>query len=125
ESPQTEAPEPSAEPVAAPEDQAEPNAAPEAEAAAAEKPNVPEIEVFYTFTWGRNPNRNRPQGARKPGQKPGGKGKPRHDGKRDRKGKQGGQERAKNYSARPPRKEKQIDPDNPFAAALMGLKDKK
>ena len=42
------------------------------------------------------------------------------------KGKPGGprQQGAKNFSARPPKKEKQIDPDNPFAAALMGLKDK-
>jgi ATP-dependent RNA helicase SUPV3L1/SUV3 len=30
---------------------------------------------------------------------------------------------AKVYEARPPRKEKPIDPDNPFAA-LMALKDK-
>jgi ATP-dependent RNA helicase SUPV3L1/SUV3 len=29
---------------------------------------------------------------------------------------------AKTYSSRPAKKEKQIDPDNPFAAALMGLK---
>ena len=29
------------------------------------------------------------------------------------------------FSAKPPRKEKQIDPDNPFAAAIMGLKDGK
>ena len=31
---------------------------------------------------------------------------------------------AKTYAARPPKKEKAIDPDNPFAQALMGLKDK-
>ncbi|MDC0739651.1 helicase-related protein [Cognatishimia sp. SS12] len=90
---------------------------------------APEVEVFYTFTWGgranRQNNRRAPQGGRRdgaPGQgKPGGKprgkpgakgkGKPRQDG-------------AKKFSARPPKKEKAIDPDNPFAAALMGLKTK-
>ena len=46
---------------------------------------------------------------------PRGKGKPQ--GK-------GGQ-KPQNFSARPPKKEKAIDPDNPFAAALMGLKDGK
>ena len=75
------------------------------------------IEVFYTFTWGGNrggqQNRGRPQG--KPGGKPKGKGKPR--------GKDGGS-KARNFQARPPKKEKAIDPDNPFAAALMGLTKK-
>ena len=120
-----------------------------------------EIEVFYTFTWGRaarqggnargprrgdargegrgegraegrgdNRGDNRgegrgdrggksdggPRGGNKPrGGKPQGKkGAPRPD--------RGGDKGAKTYSARPPKKEKQIDPDNPFAAALMGLK---
>ncbi|MGH1466213.1 MAG: helicase-related protein [Cognatishimia sp.] len=96
----------------------------EADAAPAE----PEVEVFYTFTWGGRANRqnNRrggQQGARRDGNagqsKPGGKprGKPRGKGKP-------GQDGAKKYSARPPKKEKPIDPDNPFAAALMGLKTK-
>ena len=132
EAPEAEASEAEAPAEAAPEPEATPEpevaeaqATTEAEAAEPEKPAEPEIEVFYTFTWGRNLNRGRPQGARRQGQKPGGKGKPRPDGKRDRKGKPGGQDRSKSYSARPPRKEKQIDPDNPFAAALMGLKDKK
>lgn len=94
-----------------------------------------EKEVFYTFTWGgnRGGNRNagrgprreggdRPQG--KKGGKPQGKkgGKPRRDGGRD--GGKGGNQ-PQTFSSKPPRKEKQIDPDNPFAAALMGLKDKK
>ena len=84
----------------------------------------PETEVYFTFTWGRTPNQNArskgsrgagagkaPQGKGKPrGKKPQGKGKPQSGG---------------NYSARPPKNEKKIDPDNPFAAALMGLKDKK
>ena len=57
-----------------------------------------------------------------------GKGKPQGKGRkgapRGDKGDRGG-DKAQNFSARPARKEKQIDPDNPFAAALMGLKDGK
>ncbi|WP_299687409.1 helicase-related protein [uncultured Tateyamaria sp.] len=81
-----------------------------------------EMEVFYTFTWARNAGGNRrPQG------KPRGKGAPQ-GGKPRGKGKpqgKGGGNKPQNFSARPPKKEKQIDPDNPFAAALMGLKDDK
>ncbi len=77
----------------------------------------PEMEVFYTFTWGgfgkaRQQNRGggKPRGERAQGKgKPKGKGGPRRD-------------KAQSFSARPPKKEKAIDPDNPFAAALMGLK---
>ena len=87
----------------------------------------PEMEVFYTFTWGGNQKRG---GGRRDGQgaprgdhkgKGGGKGKPK-GGKRGgpRDNAQGGRK----FEARPPKKEKAIDPDNPFAAALMGLKDK-
>ncbi len=77
----------------------------------------PEMEVFYTFTWARpapaaRRGGDRPKGKGKPGPK-GHKGGPRGD-----KG-QG----AKTFAARPPKPEKKIDPDNPFAAALMGLKD--
>jgi len=72
---------------------------------------APEMEVFYTITWA--PKRSpRPQGDR-----PQRKGPP--------KGKRGGKpnrDKAQNFSARPPKKEKAIDPDNPFAAALAGLK---
>lgn len=97
----------------------------------------PELEVFYTFTWGGNrggrQGGQRQQGRRAPGGegKPGGKGKPRgakggeRDGGRGKPGRKGGPRQdkgAKTYSARPAKKEKQIDPDNPFAAALMGLK---
>ena len=71
----------------------------------------PEQEVFFTFTWARKPRAERPQG--KPRGKP--KGKPRGKGPRDNK--------PKTYQSRPEKKDK-IDPDNPFAAALMGLKDK-
>ncbi|MBV7378333.1 helicase-related protein [Maritimibacter dapengensis] len=81
----------------------------------------PEMEVFYTFTWGGfgrakgNAPRGKQQGR---GGKPGGpKGKkgPRRDT---------GGDKIKSYSSRPPKKDKPIDPDNPFAQALMGLKDK-
>jgi ATP-dependent RNA helicase SUPV3L1/SUV3 len=93
----------------------------------------PEVEVFYTFTWGgrRNQGGNRgrgrnerggdrggERGERKAGGKPRGKGgKSRGDGKG-----RGGPKGGKSFEARPPKKEKAIDPDNPFAAALMGLK---
>ncbi|KIN64018.1 Helicase [Sulfitobacter noctilucicola] len=80
-----------------------------------------EMEVFYIFTWGR-PARSKPNPRRQTGDKPRGKGKPAQG-----KGRKGGgkSDKAQNFSARPPRKEKAIDPDNPFAAALMGLKDNK
>lgn len=112
---------------AAAEDAVAADAASEAPAAAEETPEAtegPEMEVFFTFTWAGNRQGNRgprrgadrgaPQGdkPRGKGGKPKGKGAPRRD--------QG----AKQYQARPPKKEKAIDPDNPFAAALMGLKDK-
>lgn len=100
----------------------------------------PEQEVFYTFTWAHtrtaNPRGNsrgtprargrqddgKAQDQGKPGGKPRGKpqGKPRGKKPGDRP-----QQGAKSFSARPPRKEKAIDPDNPFAAALMGLRDSK
>ncbi|MEC3859948.1 helicase-related protein [Mesobacterium sp. TK19101] len=102
----------------------------------AEAPAEPEVEVFYTFTWGGNRGntqrrgqgqgqgrRNADRGDRgersdRGGDKPRGKGKPK-GGKRPPR-----DEGAKTYQARPPKKEKPIDPDNPFAAALMGLKGK-
>ncbi|MET4126978.1 helicase-related protein [Roseovarius sp. MBR-6] len=112
---------------------AEISEAPEADLTPGETPEVaaPEIEVFYTFTWAprsRRPERpaqaeghNRGERA-KPGKKSGGdrprggkpgKGKPREDR----------EDRAKSFSARPEKKDR-IDPDNPFAAALMGLRTK-
>lgn len=45
------------------------------------------------------------------GGKPWGKGKPQED-------------RGRGFESHPPKKDKPIDPDNPFAAALMGLKGK-
>ena len=77
------------------------------------EPAEPEVEVFYTFTWAprRRPSapRNENRGKGKPKGKPRGKGKPDN--------------RQKNSAARPPKQEKPIDPDNPFAA-LMALKGK-
>ncbi len=74
-------------------------------------------EVFYTFTWGGNrggnqqQRRGKPQGKRDG--KPKGKGKPQRDGGN----------KPRSFEARPQKKDK-IDPDNPFAQALMGLKTK-
>nr|WP_174824840.1 helicase-related protein [Ruegeria arenilitoris] len=94
----------------------------EAEATAADPASdEPEVEVFYTFTWGRQANRG-PRGDQRQGRGKLG-GKPR-DGRGKPQGKKGGKPQgAKTFSSRPPKKEKAIDPDNPFAAALMGLKD--
>ncbi|WP_341234201.1 helicase-related protein [uncultured Sulfitobacter sp.] len=82
-----------------------------------------ETEVFYIFTWGRAPRAN--QNARRGGgDRPQGKGKPAQRGKKGGpRGDKGGN-KSQNFSARPPKAEKPIDPDNPFAAALMGLKNK-
>jgi ATP-dependent RNA helicase SUPV3L1/SUV3 len=79
----------------------------------------PELEVFYTFTWGHvakkqsPPRHNKPKhraGDEKQARKSKGKQKPT----RDKKG-------PKTFAAKPEKTQK-IDPDNPFAAALMGLK---
>ncbi len=85
-------------------------------------PEEPEIEVFYTFTWARPA---RCGGAnRRGGERTGGKGKP--GGKQKRGGPRGDKGKgAQKFSAKPPKPEKKIDPDNPFAAALMGLKGDK
>ncbi|KPQ17566.1 MAG: ATP-dependent RNA helicase SUV3 [Rhodobacteraceae bacterium HLUCCA09] len=105
----------------------------DAEAPARAAGESAEVEVFYTFTWapkrqGGGSRRGRDQqgkGGRPP--KPAGGERPRAE--RGPKGAKGDKGRgkpqgAKNYEARPPKREKAIDPDNPFAAALMGLKDK-
>jgi ATP-dependent RNA helicase SUPV3L1/SUV3 len=90
---------------------------------------APEMEVFYTFTWaGRRQGGGKARGDRPRGKssdQPRGErkgGKPRRGDKG--RGDQGRNKGAKTFQARPPKKEKAIDPDNPFAAALMGLKDK-
>jgi ATP-dependent RNA helicase SUPV3L1/SUV3 len=73
---------------------------------------APEMEVFYSFTWGGRAARPaRPQNDR-----PRGKGKPKGKGKP-----QGGGNKPQTFAAKPKR-EKAIDPDNPFAAALAGFK---
>ncbi|GHG86931.1 helicase-related protein [Pseudodonghicola xiamenensis] len=124
----SEAAEPVIEPVAeAPV--AEP-AAEDAAPVAADAEGEPEMEVYYSFTWARTPRpRQGGQGRGKPsaaGGKPAGKGrgdkprgkKPQGGKPRGERGGQGG----KSFSAHSPKKDKPIDPDNPFAAALMGLK---
>ena len=80
----------------------------------------PEKELYYTFKWGRRPPRrgahrgaenSNPSGNKKPNKrKPKPKKRPESTG-------------AKKFQARPEKKQT-IDPDNPFAAALMGLKTK-
>ncbi|MCP1169758.1 hypothetical protein NHG85_14685, partial [Limimaricola sp. ASW11-118] len=93
------------------------------------------METFYTFTWaGRGQRRGgegqkgrrqggKPDGARKDGGAPrGAKGKPGGKGEAKRRGKgERDDQRPRNFSSQPPR-EKKIDPDNPFAAALAGFK---
>ncbi|MEM9309398.1 MAG: helicase-related protein [Pseudomonadota bacterium] len=80
-----------------------------------------ELEVYYTFSWVRAPKSG---GARRDGDRAHGKGKSRQKGKR---GAQRGDKPkgAQRFSAKPQKPEKKIDPDNPFAAALMGLNDNK
>jgi len=107
----------------APEGEVEPDipAMSETEIPPGETPDdqTPEIEVFYTFTWAGRGNRqsrgDAPRGA-KPAGKPKGKGRPKKGGKPPAKD-------AKTFSSKPSKSDK-IDPDNPFAAALMGLKTK-
>lgn len=79
-----------------------------------------EMEAFYTFTWARPARRQQPAG----GDRPKGKGKPNPRGKKGERD-AGKGNKSQNFSARPPKPEKKIDPDNPFAAALMGLKNDK
>jgi ATP-dependent RNA helicase SUPV3L1/SUV3 len=145
---------PEAEPVAAeraPEPEAEP--ATDMEPATAAEAEPAEMEVFYTFTWSGGRGR-REQGERRgprregqgdrskrdggqgdrPGREAGAEAKPRGDrpfeGKGDRgkgkgpKGKRPPREEGpRTFEARPQRKDR-IDPDNPFAAALMGFRTK-
>ncbi len=110
-------------------------ATPEAEVSEeAKADSAPEKEEFFTFTWAGRQGGNR--GGQRRGAPQGGKGRgdrgnqPAGDRPRGKGGKpkgKGGPRRdngAKQFQARPPKKEKAIDPDNPFAAALMGLKSK-
>ncbi|MBR9766009.1 MAG: disulfide oxidoreductase [Rhodobacteraceae bacterium] len=134
-----------AEPAAdTPSEAAEPVAEAPAETPAeeaAETEGEAEQEVFFTFTWAgrgarqnRDGQRGRPRGGER-GERPQGerqgRGGPKGDRPRgDRKGgkpkgdRKGGGNKAKTFEAAPPKKKDRIDPDNPFAAALMGLKTK-
>ncbi|PTV95594.1 ATP-dependent RNA helicase SUPV3L1/SUV3 [Rhodobacter aestuarii] len=116
----------------------------EAEAeAAAQAEAEPELEIFYTFAWAPRPRAER--GPRRGGEAKHGGGNKDHRGggdkggkprRHDGEGKPGGKSKGKHghkggkpeggrgFESHPPRKEKKIDPDNPFAAALMGLKGK-
>ena len=85
------------------------------DAPAEDAPEGPEVEVFYTFTWG-----GRRTGGQRQGARPQGKSKPKGKGRRP----QGDKGKSREFSSRPPKKDR-IDPDNPFAQALMGLKDGK
>ncbi|MCB1339437.1 MAG: disulfide oxidoreductase, partial [Maritimibacter sp.] len=103
------------------------------EASATETPGN-EPEIFFTFTWagfnkpkgqggGRGkPRDGKPKGGRGDGGRGEGGGKGR--GPKGPKGKGDGGAKARNFEARPQKRDKPIDPDNPFAQALMGLKDK-
>ncbi|MEL6126778.1 MAG: disulfide oxidoreductase, partial [Pseudomonadota bacterium] len=113
---------------------APPETAPVVEETSTDAPDTdgePEVEVFYTFTWapkrrgGDRPQGKRQDGPRKDG-KPGQRGA-KSDGRNGKlrgkpKGKPG-DKGPKVHTARPPRQEKPIDPDNPFAA-LLALKNK-
>ncbi|MEM9550747.1 MAG: helicase-related protein [Pseudomonadota bacterium] len=103
--------------------------APEAGIGDEGEPTEPEIEVFFTFTWARarhthqRQRRSERQGGRPQGQQQRSKPRGKTQGK-----KPGGKPQDKGgkvFSSKPPKKEKEIDPDNPFAAALMGLRDDK
>ena len=82
-----------------------------------------EMEVFYTFAWGaRRPERiaDAPRKNAKP------RGKPQNDKGAKGKGGKGPRRdtKAETFHARPLKHEKPIDPDNPFAVALMGFNKK-
>ncbi|MEZ5778026.1 MAG: helicase-related protein [Paracoccaceae bacterium] len=94
---------------------------------------VTETEVFYIFTWAPRPRApraerqgsgNRANGDKRESRPGGGKG----DRRKPQKGKPAGKGKREDQSARSfesrPAKKDRIDPDNPFAAALMGLRDK-
>ncbi len=98
-------------PVEAPAEEAK---ADEALTDAASEDAAPEMEVFYTFRWVPK-KRPADQGRN---QRPAGKGGAKGKGKKPQGGK------PKVHSSKPaPKKDKPIDPDNPFAA-LMALKGK-
>ncbi|AOZ70148.1 disulfide oxidoreductase [Rhodobacter xanthinilyticus] len=123
---------------------------PVAEAEAVAEAAEPELETFFTFTWAPRPRHVRPErGERGPRREGGGERgergpKPEGRGERgDRGDRKGGGEKfggkpkgkgkpkfddakkgARHFEAHPPKKEKPIDPDSPFAV-LAALKGKK
>ncbi|MGR3571540.1 helicase-related protein [Brevirhabdus sp.] len=151
-SPPSEVPDETPGSAAAPAAEAAPEGAPEAAPEDAEKASdtaaadtaaantaAKEMEVFYTFRWAprparrANPNRRperaaggKPNGRSgdKPGGRPDGKFKPRGKPRPKAGGKDQRDAGPKTFQARPERRKDRIDPDNPFAAALMGLKEK-
>ncbi len=92
--------------------------------------DTPEQEVFYTFTWGgfARARGGKPRGERAGGDRPRGKQGAKPDGRKGGKPGRGGPRKGprdnkpKSYQSGP-KKEKAIDPDNPFAA-LLALKEK-
>ena len=83
-----------------------------------QEPAEPEIEIFYTFKWGLRPaRRNGQRGADAPKANAGKKAQKRKPKSKQRTEASG----PKKFQARPEKKQT-IDPDNPFAEALMGLK---
>jgi ATP-dependent RNA helicase SUPV3L1/SUV3 len=104
---------PAAEQLDAPTDEVPATDAPAEETA-------PEMEVFYTFAWGgRAAAKQGGRGGDRNGGQNRNANKARKGGKPNA-GKGGDKQRAQKFSAKPEKKDK-IDPDNPFAAALMGL----
>ncbi|MCC5992281.1 MAG: hypothetical protein JJT99_07125 [Rhodobacteraceae bacterium] len=119
-------------PEAAPQAEAEGHAPPDAASApepAEPEPAETEVEVYYSFTWAPKPRREgrgpaaaggrADRAARRPDGKP--KGDKPKGGKGGKPAKGRKADKPRDYSAGP-RKSDMIDPDNPFAAALMGLK---
>ena len=99
-----------------PVSEAAPETAPVSEVAPETAPAEPETEVFFTSTWAGRARVGKPSQPRKE-RKP--------QGKRPR-GKPGDKTAPKGpqTDSAKPGKSGRIDPDNPFAAALMGLRDK-
>jgi len=89
---------------------------------------VPSSRTFYVFTWGRAPRSGIAQGqGRVAVIVTHGQGETRDRGKKGvgPRGNKAGKA-AKVLASKPARAEKsRLIPDNPFAAALMGLKDNK
>lgn len=139
--PAAEATTPDATEAVAPQD-AVPEALPEAAAPV-------ETEVYYTFTWAPRPARPRGErparggrgaraaataaeapgtpvepDARETSHRGGGKPKGKHGKGKPRETRAPREEQPRTYAARPEKRNDRIDPDNPFAAALMGLRTK-